>query len=119
MSGWVYIMASKRNGTIYVGVTSNLQGRTWEHKNATTPGFTSKHGCNRLVWYERHDNIVEAIAREKELKKWRRAWKLFLIEGFNTDWVDLFETCYDRDNPSDTIRARTALDSGFRFAAPE
>ena len=106
MSGWVYIMASKRNGTIYTGVTSDLQRRGQEHKEGLTPGFTSKYGCHMLVWYERHDNIVEAIAREKELKKYRRAWKLYLIEGFNPDRLDLLENCYERDNPSDAIRAR-------------
>ena len=108
MSGWVYIMASKRNGTIYIGVTSDLQGRVYEHRSFAQSGFTSRYGCNRLVWYERHDNIIEAIAREKELKKWRRSWKLYLIEGFNAEWDDLFETCYERDNPSDAmIRARS------------
>ena len=107
MSGWVYIMASKQNGTIYVGVTSDLQGRVYEHRTSVQPGFTSRYGCDRLVWYERHDNIIEAIAREKELKKWRRYWKLYLIEGFNAGWDDLYETCYERDNPSDTIRARS------------
>lgn len=106
MSGWVYIMASKRNGTIYTGVTSNLQRRAYEHKTGERGGFTSKYGCKTLVWYERHDNIIEAITREKELKKFRRAWKLDLIEGFNPDWNDLYETCYMRDNPSDTIRFR-------------
>jgi len=106
MSGWVYIMASKRNGTIYLGVTSDLQGRAYEHRTSARLGFTSRYDCRSLVWYERHDNIVEAIAREKELKKWRRSWKLRLIEGFNGDWNDLFETCYERDNPSDAIRAR-------------
>ena len=107
MSGWVYIMASRQNGTIYIGVTSDLQGRAYEHRTSTRPGFTSRYGCERLVWYERHDNIVEAIAREKELKKWRRAWKLYLIEGFNAEWDDLFETCYERDNPSDAVRLRS------------
>ncbi|MFD0915504.1 GIY-YIG nuclease family protein [Pseudahrensia aquimaris] len=106
MSGWVYIMASKRNGTIYTGVTSELQRRAHEHKSARFPGFASKHGCRDLVWYERHDSIVTAIEREKELKKYRRAWKLELIEGFNPDWDDLFETCYERDNPCHTIRER-------------
>jgi putative endonuclease len=106
MSGWVYIMASKRNGTIYVGVTSDLQGRAHEHRTSSVAGFTSRYGCNRLVWYERHDNIVEAIAREKELKKWRRDWKLYLIDGLNAEWDDLYATCYERDNPSDAIRAR-------------
>ena len=106
MTGWVYIMASRRNGTIYTGVTSDLQGRAYDHKAGVTPGFTSKHGCKTLVWYERHDNIVEAIAREKELKKYRRSWKLDLIEAFNPQWLDLYESCYERDNPSDAIRAR-------------
>ena len=106
MSGWVYIMASGRNGTIYTGVTSDLQGRAYEHRSDAMLGFTSKYGCKTLVWYERHDNIIEAIAREKELKKWRRSWKLHLIEGFNPEWDDLFETCYERDNPSGAIRAR-------------
>ena len=104
MSGWVYIVASKRNGTIYVGVTSDLQARAVEHQLAQMPGFTAKYGCNKLVWYERHDNIVEAIAREKQLKKFRRSWKLYLIEGFNPDWDDLTEKCYERDNPCDAIR---------------
>jgi len=106
MSGWVYIIASTRNGTIYVGVTSDLQGRAYEHGTSSRPGFTKRYHCHRLVWYERHDNIVETIAREKELKRWRRSWKLYLIEGFNANWDDLFESCYERDNPSDAIRAR-------------
>ncbi len=109
MSGWVYIMASARNGTIYVGVTSDLQGRTHDHKAGATPGFTSKYGCKDLVWYERFDNIVEAIKREKELKKYRRSWKLELIEAFNPLWLDLYESCYEEDNPSDMIRAREGL----------
>ena len=106
MTGWVYMMASKRNGTIYIGVTSDLQARASEHRHEVTQGFTSKYECKTLVWYERHDNIVEAIAREKKLKKFKREWKLELIEGFNPEWNDLFDTCYERDNPCDTIRAR-------------
>lgn len=101
MSGWVYMMASKRNGTIYVGVSSDLQGRVYQHRSGETPGFTSRYGCRTLVWYERHDNIVAAIGREKELKKYHRRWKLDLIEAFNPEWLDLYETCYERDNPSD------------------
>ena len=101
-------MASTRNGTLYVGVTSDLQVRVSEHKHHQTPGFTSKYDCKLLVWYERHHNIIEAIAREKELKKFRRNWKLDLIEDFNPDWHDLFETCYERDNPSEAIRAETS-----------
>jgi putative endonuclease len=114
-------MASERNGTIYIGVTSDLQGRAYEHRNGSQPGFTRRYGCDRLVWYERHDNIVEAIEREKELKKWRRSWRLYLIEGFNAEWDDLFETCYERDNPSETIRSRqdAAGSPSFRGRAAE
>ncbi len=108
MTGWVYIMASGRNGTIYTGVTSDLQGRAFEHKAGVNPGFTLKYGCKNLVWYERFDNIVEAITREKELKKYRRSWKLELIEAFNPQWLDLYESCYEVDNPSNTIRARSS-----------
>ena len=97
--GHVYIMASQRNGTLYVGVTSDLQGRVSEHKQAITPGFTSKYGCTLLVWYERHEGIEGAIQREKSLKRYRRKWKLDLIEALNPRWDDLFATCYDRDNP--------------------
>ncbi len=106
MTGWVYIIASGRNGTIYVGVTSDLQGRAYEHKAGETPSFTSRYGCKDLVWYERHDNIVEAIAREKVLKKYRREWKVNLIEAFNPDWKDLYETCYEFDNLCEVIRSR-------------
>ena len=106
MSGWVYIMASKRNGTLYTGVTSDLQRRAYEHRSGEVKGFTSRYGCKTLVWYERHDNIVAAIEREKEIKKYRRGWKVELIEGFNPDWADLFEACYERDNPGDAIRSR-------------
>jgi putative endonuclease len=106
MTGWVYIMASSRNGTIYTGVTSDLQGRAFQHRTGETPGFTSKYGCKDLVWYERHDNILEAIKCEKKLKKYQRAWKLDLIEAFNPNWLDLYESCYEQDNPSDSIRAR-------------
>lgn len=106
MTGWVYIMASERNGTIYTGVTSDLQGRAYDHKTSVNPGFTAKYGCKLLVWYERHDNIIEAIAREKEIKRIRRQWKLNLIEAFNPEWLDLYETCYDVDNQSDLVRSR-------------
>ncbi|HMQ57131.1 MAG TPA: GIY-YIG nuclease family protein [Rhizobiaceae bacterium] len=99
MSGWVYIMASQPNGTLYVGVTSDLENRIFDHKNDRTPGFASKYGCKTLVWYERHPNIVLAIQRERSLKEYRRAWKLNLINGFNPDWVDLTETIHLRDNP--------------------
>ena len=81
----VYILASKRNGTLYIGVTSDLQKRTWEHKSNTVEGFTKKHGVHQLSYYELHDDMVSAITREKQMKKWDRAWKLELIEKHNPD----------------------------------
>ena len=89
---YVYILASDRNGTLYVGVTSDLSRRVWEHKEELTPGFTSKYGVVRLVWYEVYPDISDAITREKRLKRWRRAWKLRLIEESNPQWLDLYET---------------------------
>jgi putative endonuclease len=87
----VYILASKQNGTLYVGVTSNLQKRAWEHKNDLVEGFTKRYGVHRLVFYELHEDIVSAIRREKQMKKWKRAWKLELIERQNPMWNDLWE----------------------------
>jgi len=87
----VYILASKRNGTLYIGVTSNLQKRAWEHKNNLVEGFTKRYGVHRLVYYELHIDMAAAITREKQMKKWNRAWKLQLIERQNPDWRDLWE----------------------------
>ena len=87
----VYILSSKRNGTLYIGVTSNLQKRTWEHKNNLVEGFTKKYGVHRLVYYELHEDMVSAIKREKQMKKWNRGWKLELIERQNPSWRDLWE----------------------------
>ena len=90
----VYILVSKRNGTLYTGVTSNLPKRVWEHKEKVIDGFTKKYGVNKLMWYEMHEMAESAILREKQIKKLRRAWKLELIEGCNPDWRDLFnEIC--------------------------
>ena len=86
---YVYIMASKRNGTIYVGVTNNLRKRIYEHKNKLFKGFTEKYNVNKLVWYERSDDISFAIQREKQIKHWKRKWKLELIEKDNPFWNDL------------------------------
>jgi putative endonuclease len=86
----VYILASKRNGTLYTGVTSNLVKRVWEHKNNVVEGFTQKHGVHDLVWYEMHDTLETAIAREKTIKNWKRAWKLKTIEEMNPQWRDLY-----------------------------
>ncbi len=88
----VYILASKRNGTLYIGVTSNLIKRIWEHKNNLVQGFTKQYNVHDLVWYERHENMESAIAREKMLKEWKRIWKLELIESSNPDWSDLYNT---------------------------
>ena len=87
----VYILANKRNGTLYVGVTSNLPKRVWEHKTKVVKGFTQKYGVDKLVWYESHVTMESAIRREKAIKFWRRHWKLKTIEVMNPDWRDLFE----------------------------
>ncbi len=87
----VYILASKRNGTLYIGVTSNLEKRAWEHKHDLVDGFTKKYGVHQLVYYELLADMVSAITREKQMKKWNRAWKLKLIERHNPDWKDLWE----------------------------
>ncbi len=79
----VYILANKRNGTLYIGVTSNLVQRVWQHKNDFVPGFSRRYGTHALVWYESHERMENAIVREKRLKDWRRAWKLELIEKEN------------------------------------
>ena len=91
MAGFVYIMASRRNGTIYIGVTSDLARRTWEHRNDVIGGFTRTYGCHLLVWYEAHGSIDSARQRKLQMKEWKRAWKLREIEGLNPDWDDLYE----------------------------
>ncbi|QQS16211.1 MAG: GIY-YIG nuclease family protein [Candidatus Moraniibacteriota bacterium] len=87
----VYMLASKRNGTLYIGVTSNLQGRVWQHKNKVVPGFTEKYDANILVYYEQGESVIGAIQREKQLKKWNRLWKIRLIEEKNPKWRDLYD----------------------------
>ncbi len=87
----VYILASKRNGTLYIGVTSDLVKRIWEHKNQLVEGFTKKYHVQQLVYFEQHQDMLSAITREKQLKKWNRAWKIALIEEGNPDWRDLWE----------------------------
>ncbi len=85
----VYLLASRRHGTLYLGVTNDLARRVWEHKTKVHSGFSAKYGVDRLVWYETYERIDEAINREKSMKKWRRDWKISLIEEFNPDWSDL------------------------------
>ena len=91
MAFHVYLLASRRHGTLYLGVTNNLVRRVYEHKTKAAPGFTKRYNVDRLVWFEIHDEILSAIEREKELKKWRRDWKIRLIEESNPNWVDLYE----------------------------
>lgn len=88
----VYILASKRKGTLYIGVTSDLTKRVWEHKNDLVDGFTKRYRVHRLVWYEFHESMESALKREKSMKGWKRVWKLELIENVNPDWEDLYNT---------------------------
>jgi putative endonuclease len=89
--GWVYIMTNRPNGTLYLGVTSDLPRRVWEHRTAAADGFTKRYGLKRLVWTERHDTIAAAIQREKTMKHWPRAWKVRLILAANPEWKDLYD----------------------------
>lgn len=88
----VYITGSKRNGTLYVGVTSDLVKRIWEHKNNLVEGFSKRYGVHHLFWYELHETMMSAIDREKRLKEWKREWKLELIESDNPTWQDLYDS---------------------------
>jgi putative endonuclease len=88
---YVYMLASGRYGTLYVGVTSDLIKRTWQHREDFVEGFTSKYNVKRLVWYEVHEEISSAITREKQIKKWQRSWKIKLIQQRNPQWRDLFD----------------------------
>jgi putative endonuclease len=88
----VYILANERNGTLYVGVTSDLVKRIWEHKNDLIEGFTKRYKVHNLVWYEMHDNMDAAIEREKNMKEWKRDWKIKLIEKDNPHWNDLYDS---------------------------
>ena len=87
----VYILAGKRNGTLYIGVTSNLVQRIWQHRNDEADGFTRKYQVHSLVWFEQHENAESAITREKQIKEWKRKWKLELIEKDNPTWRDLYD----------------------------
>lgn len=89
---YVYILSSKRNGTIYVGVTSNLVKRIFEHRSDLIDGFTKKYAVHNLVWYEQHETSLGAITREKQIKRWKRDWKIKLIQQDNPEWNDLYPT---------------------------
>lgn len=88
---FVYILASKLNGTLYTGITSNLSARVWQHKNNVVEGFTQKHFVHKLVYFEEHSSPSDAILREKQIKKWNRSWKIRLIEEKNPEWKDFWE----------------------------
>ncbi len=88
----VYIVGSKQYGTLYIGVTSDLVKRIWEHKNHVVLGFTQKYGVTNLVWYELHDSMENAILREKRIKEWKRSWKINLIQDMNPNWDDLYDS---------------------------
>jgi putative endonuclease len=92
MAYYVYILASRRDGAIYIGITNDLVRRVYEHRTKAVPGFTAKYNITRLVWFESYDNPISAITREKELKKWKRGWKVQLIEEKNPQWLDLYES---------------------------
>jgi len=88
---YVYMLASRRGGVLYVGVTSTIQRRVWEHREGLLAGFTKRYFVRRLVWFEEHPDAQSAIRKEKQLKRWRRSWKIALVERENPDWIDLYE----------------------------
>ncbi|MEW6147430.1 MAG: GIY-YIG nuclease family protein [Bradyrhizobium sp.] len=92
MAYYVYILASRRDGAIYVGITNDLARRVYEHRIKAVPGFTAKYNITQLVWFEVYDDPISAISRERELKKWKRAWKIRLIEKDNPNWNDVYES---------------------------
>ena len=92
--GFVYIMASQRNGTIYIGVTSDLPKRVWQHREGVIEGFTKETDCKILVWFQAFDDLQEARLRELQMKEWKRLWKLRVIEEMNPEWDDLFESLF-------------------------
>jgi putative endonuclease len=90
--GWIYVPTNRPNGTLYIGVTSNLIQRVWQHREGVVPGFTKRYGLKRLVYFEAYDDISVAIQREKNVKHWPRTWKVRLILASNPEWRDLYET---------------------------
>ena len=98
---YLYILASKKNGTLYTGVTNNLVKRVYEHKENLVPGFTRKYKVHRIVYYEQFSDIYSAIAREKRIKKWKRQWKINLIESTNPDWQDLYDRLHISYDPNE------------------
>ena len=105
----VYIITNKRYGTLYIGVTSGLWNRIWNHNNGTFDGFSKKYGLNFLVWYEHHPSMASAIHRETRLKKWMRSWKLNLINSFNPEWRDLHDEIDSNVNTVEEFASRKVL----------
>lgn len=93
---YVYLLTNRPYGTLYVGITNDIVRRAWEHRHDVVPGFTHEHGLHRLVWYEQHATALEAIRREKLIKKWHRDWKVNLVQRMNPGWEDLFESITSR-----------------------
>ena len=112
----VYMMSNRKHGTIYTGVTANLFKRGWEHRNGLIDGFTKKYGLKRLVWYEQHASMVEAIRRESTLKKYKREWKINLIERENPDWADLYPSLM-RGQTTDYSQPRCSWVAGTPYAS--
>jgi putative endonuclease len=115
----VYLMASKRNGTLYLGVTTNLPARAHQHRERLIEGFSQKYGCTILVWFEQHSQLTVAVAREKEIKKWRRSWKLELIEKSNPQWRDLYEDFINPPPPTFIQRPSLVIPGRRKAANPE
>ena len=116
---YVYMLASRRNGTLYTGVTGRIIVRVSQHKQKLTGGFTSRYGIDLLVWYEPHENVEVAIRREKRLKKWLRAWKVSLIEQTNPLWLDLYPEFFaTAPGPLSVVPTATCPDSRCSRAAP-
>ena len=113
MSFYVYILASRKNGTIYIGMTDDLAKRIWMHRTGVLAGFTKRYGVKLLVWYEQHESRESAFMRERQLKKWNRAWKLELIEKTNPSWRDLYEDLLLKKTGSPLSRGRA---EGAAFA---
>jgi putative endonuclease len=105
----VYIISNKRHGVLYIGVTSGLWQRIWDHKNGRFEGFSKKYGLGRLVWYEHHPTMPSAIHRETRLKKWKPEWKLNLVDGFNPPWLDLHEAIDSDLNVVEEFATRKVL----------
>lgn len=97
------MMASQKQGTLYIGVTSNLIQRVWQHRTGVVEGFTQQYGVKMFVWYEQHESMDSAIMREKAMKKWRRDWKINLIERDNPDWLDLWSAIVGEDNATHSM----------------